>query len=170
MRDALVVGAAWGVWDDLRAAAHHLQNPEVFAVGEMVVFYPPLIEHAVSHHAEQLVHWRAARRGDAYCDQEVVTTHSSLARPGIDRAWLDFREGDSALLAVRVALSLGFTRVIVIGVQLQSGVGHVWEDVAGPMPFDFTHYREHWTRLREEFIGRVFGVSGFVGELLGSLA
>lgn len=165
-----MVGAARGVWDDLRAAAHALQNPAVFAVGEMVVFYPPLIEHAVSHHAEQLAHWRAARLGDAHCDQEIVTTHSSLSKPGIDRVWSDFREGDSALLAVRVALALGFKRVVVIGVQLQSGVGHIWEDVEGPPPFDFTHYRQHWTRLRDEFVGRVFGVSGFVRELLGSLA
>ncbi len=163
---ALIVGAARDVWDDMRAAAVLLGRHTVFAVGEMVLFLPR-VDHAVSHHGAELVHYAAARRlGNL--PQTPFVTHSTADAEGIDRVWPpEFRVGDSGLLAARVALALGFERVVLAGVPIDASP-HPWDDPAAPA-LDFgQHYRPAWAAMVHEFAGRVASMSGFTRELLGA--
>ena len=170
--DALVVGSAQGVWEDLRAASALLARPTIFAVNLMVLFLPS-VDHAVSHHGEALVHLVAHRRCNVELSAVVratpPVTHSSQPAAGIDRIWRELRAGDSGLLATRVALALGFERVVLAGVQINAML-NLYSDPYGPQ-FDFgTHYRHVWEGYVHEFAGRVTSMSGYTRGLLGAPA
>ncbi len=170
--EALVVGSAQGVWEDLRAASALLSHPTIVAVNLMVLFLPR-VDHAVSHHGEALVHLVAHRRLDvslsAAARATPPMTHSSQPAAGIDRIWRELRAGDSGLLATRVALALGFERVVLVGVQINALL-NLYSDPYGPQ-FDFgTHYRHVWEGCVHEFAGRVTSMSGYTRHLLGAPA
>jgi hypothetical protein len=168
-RGAIVLGSGRSAWTDLRALGP--REAPVFAVNDMIVF-APAIEHAVSHHAEKLQHWNALRtRASARRPRESgITVHSSAAGPGIDKVWLKLRgDGSSALLAVRIALALGYQPVTVCGVPLDAG-GYLWSDPYTDDPvYDFARYRAAWERAEPEFKGRVTAVSGWLSGLFGAV-
>lgn len=175
MRVALVVGSARGVWEDLRAAsALFVERPVTLAVNAMVAFLPRVIDHAVSHHGQALVHLLGYRRCVVGLSPEAregpVVTHSTQAAAGVDRVWPEFKAGDSSLLAARIALALGCARVILAGVPLDAS-GRIHDDPAAGAPFDYGHlYRPVWEATRAELAGRVVSMSGFTRELLGAPA
>lgn len=169
---ALVIGSARGVWEDLRAASPlFTERPITLAVNAMVAILPWIIDHAVSHHGQALAHLVAYRRlivslPPAARDAPLVT-HSTQAADGIDRLWPEFKAGDSGLLAARVALALGASRVILAGVPLDDS-GRVHDDPART-PFEYARfYRPVWEAARAELAGRVWSMSGFTRELLGA--
>ena len=162
MSTAVVVGTGRSLWADLRA----INRPEcpVFAVNEGIMFVPRC-DHAVSHHASKLPHWLALRPGPT--DHIKAHTHGRRgAVPGV-QPWGDLpTHGSSALLAVRIALALGFARVLVAGVPLD-GNGYVWGDPETPPTTDHTQYRHAWEQARD-LTGRVASPSGFLRDLLGA--
>lgn len=171
MRDALIVGAGRGVWEDIRSASAYLKDPEVFAINLMIPAVP-VIHHAVSHHADCLADLVRYRKRHARLKAQPFVSHSSYADPEIDRVWADMRDGDSSLLAARIAVALGSKRVILAGVPLD-GSGHVYDDpVEDPLEpaYSFTKYRQVWERYLGELTGRVFSMSGATRELLGAPA
>ena len=165
---AVVVASGRSVWTDLRAV-RHLEPFAWFAVNDMVT-YSPHVHHAVSHHPDKLALWDALRthsEGRGRREPQIVT-HSSAPGPGIARAWPEFkRGGSSSLLAVRIALALGHPHVIIAGVPLDDQ-GYVWSDPEAPRWYDFGRYRIAWAEARNELIGRVTAVSGYLRDLLGA--
>lgn len=159
---AVVVGAGRSVWDDLRTIQRLVPAPTMFAVNDMIV-HAPTVQHAVSHHPEKVPHWAALRR-------EKVITHASAPGSGVDHSWPQFRDGrsgSSALLATRIALELGYGRVIVAGVPLDAS-GYVWSDPHATQPArNFARYRQGWQDQISLLRGRVFAVSGYLMDLLG---
>ena len=159
---AIVVGSGRSVWADLRA----INQPDlpVFAVNEMIQF-SPRADHAVSHHASKLPHWLALRPGPT----DHIKTHTHGRRgtqPGV-QGWREMPTGgSSSLLAVRVAMALGFAPILVAGVPLD-GQGYVWGDPATPPATDHAQYRHAWEQARD-LKGSVFSPSGFLRDLLGA--
>lgn len=171
MDEALVIGSGRNVWEEYRLGAAALTAPAIFAVNLMTVLLP-LAHHAVSHHAEALVGLTRARMAIRSFTQYVTETHSSEYHQEIDHVHHDLREGDSAMLAVRIALRMGAARVVVVGVPLDNR-GHVYDDPAAPPGgADHTNYRARWRQFAEDerWHGRVFGVAGFTRDLLGAPA
>lgn len=159
---AIVVGSGRTVWDDYRAAGS--EPAEVFAVNDMIVFFPE-IRHGVSHHQDKLPHWLRLRPGKRGA-LEKITLHSSAPYEGVHRAWPEYRAGGSStLLAVRIARAIGFDHVVVIGTPLDAR-GYVWADPLLEAK-DFARYRKAWVDAVGELRGHVFAPSGFLRELLG---
>lgn len=176
MRRAIVVGSGRCVWADLDAIALVLRDePRTwFCVNDMVV-YSPHCHHGVSHHPDKLVHWDALRTR-SICNrarEKNLALHTSYQHSkvpeGAIRVWPEFKTGgSSSLLAVRVAIALGFDRVYVAGVPLTND-GHMFDDPNSKCPYaDMEHYRAEWRRVREDLTGRVVAPSGFLLHLLGA--
>jgi hypothetical protein len=168
-REALVVGYARCVWADLRAARPLVHEPAVFAVNKATML-ALRIDHAVSHHAEALgllVRCRQAFRSLRSLSPKI-TAHSVRPAEGIDRVWPDLRSGDSGLLAARIAVALGYEKVILAGVPLDDK-GHV-DDDAEATHFQFSTHRHRWQEHAKELQGRVTSMSGWTRELLGAAA
>lgn len=165
-----MVGAGRTLWDDLRAVRGVLeQGAAVLAVNHSILFFEGTIEHAVSHHADSLPHLVALRR---LARRGAAIAHSTKAAPGIDRVWPKvYRIGDSGLLAARIAVALGFARVVLAGVPMDER-GHFYEDPGGATPpapsaFKFGRHRKAWETYRAELVGRVVSMSGWTRQLLG---
>lgn len=162
---AVVIGSAACVWDDLRQVPTHAVP---WAVNDMVL-YAPEVKHAVSHHPDRLLHWLALRirKPDRTKQDKHITTHSSVKYAGIHRVWPNFHGGgSSSFLAVRCALASGFNPVYVAGVPLDASP-YVWADPALPGTYDFARYRKPWETEAKVLRGKVFGISGFLRDLLG---
>lgn len=169
MDEALVVGSGCGVWEEYSLGAAALAAPAIVAVNLMTVMLP-FVHHAVSHHAAAIVHLTRARRSMLSVIPYDTETHSSEFHADLTHVWRDLRDlgGDSGLLAVQIALRLGARRVVVVGVPLDQQ-GHFYDDPATRSGgHDHSGYRSLWRKVAPEWTGRVFGVAGFLRELLGA--
>lgn len=165
MKRAVVIGSGRSVWEDLRIIG--LGAP-VFAVNDMLI-YAPRVDYGVSHHPDKLLHWNALRTmaGERQPRESGITLHSSRDHLGIDRVWPEYRSGgSSALLAVRIALALGFQPIWIAGVPLDDR-GYVWSDPYERRSYDFSRYRRSWEHAKTELEGRVFSPSGYLCQLFG---
>ena len=169
MDEALVVGSGCGVWEEYSLGAAAVTAPAIVAVNLMTLMLP-LVHHAVSHHAAAIIHLVHTRRAMAsFMAGPVVQTHSSEFHAELDHVWRDLRDlgADSGLLAVQVALRLGAQRVVVVGIPLDQQ-GHFYDDpTTRTGGDDHTNYRHLWRKVVPELAGRVFGVRGFLRDLLG---
>ena len=168
MDEALVVGSGCGVWEEYSLGAAAVTAPAIVAVNLMTLMLP-LVHHAVSHHAAAIVHLTRARRTLRGLIPYDTETHSSEFHADVDHVWRDLRDlgADSGLLAVQVALRLGAQRVVVVGIPLDQQ-GHFYDDpTTRTGGDDHTNYRHLWRKVVPELAGRVFGVRGFLRDLLG---
>lgn len=161
-------------WDALALAP----DAHIMAVNFTVCFIPRWVQHLASLHHLEVEGFRAARRGLDYCYAwGQPETHCNQPGPGVDRVWDEFnnedgRSGTSALFAVKVALALGYTRVIVAGVPLDNG-GRFYDPANLPSTahgqYDLPNMKTAWVRARDEvFSGRVTSMGGYTAEVLGT--
>ena len=164
------VGEFWAA-KDLFPDAH------VMAVNFTAPFIVGPLHHVVSLHAGEV---DAFRRPCQCLDWRygwpTPVTHSNKPGDGVDRVWPEFdneegRSGSSALFGVKVALALGFTRVVVAGVPLDNG-GRFMEPARMPATahgkYDLPTFKAAWLRARDSlFAGRVFSMGGWLSEQLG---
>ena len=175
---ALVAGSARCVFEDLAHARTLAPDAQIIAVNMTGLVLPALL-HLASLHAE-FIAWVATGRllmdTTSNPKGERVQVHSTAPWPGVDRVWAGLsRGGSSGLFGVRVALALGFARVICAGIPLDSS-GRFF-DAPGPprWPLDDPDcgdpYRAAWMHAAEdEFAGRVTSCSGWTRTLLGAPA
>lgn len=158
--DALVVGSAACVWDDLRALGPW--SGIVIAVNHAAVGYPHRIDHLATLHGEWVDGWRRERE-----EKGGNTDFAAWTRPdheGGDRTLSGWSSGSSGLFGVGVALELGASRVVLAGVPI---------DVR-PHFFDaepwtcFSDYRGVWEGRADRLRGRVYSMSGWTRDLLGA--
>jgi hypothetical protein len=169
---ALVCGSARCLWEDLTLTGRLEWTAAIVAVNVTAQFLPR-VTHIASLHGEFPGLMRTVREHMDLCrDLPPPQTHSNRPAPGIDRVWDIPDEGSSALFAVRVALGLGYERVICCGVPLDS-LGRFYDDPRQPPRWEWGHwqgadYRRAWSRAAaNEFEGRVRSCSGWTRALLG---
>lgn len=174
MMTAIIAGSARSLWSDLARAVTAAPDAQIIAVNMTGLFLPAVL-HLASLHPDfiaRVAGLRPLMDGVTNPKGEEVQVHSVAPYPGVDRVWSNIpHEGSSALFAVRVALALGFERVICCGVPLNSE-GRFF-DPPGPARWDWegedgNPYRDAWRKAAaEEFGRRVRSCSGFTLALLG---
>jgi len=166
---AIVLGRADGWVDELDAAfALTSYEAPVFAVnGHVEEHYPGCIfEHEISIHCQSFP-GRDKRRED-------VTYHAEKPLcncPNADVFWPipGMGAGSSALLAVFIAINMGYSPVYVAGVKLSL---HTVVDIGNgqKMMHDYRFYQDGWRAVEHELKGRVFSMGkpgDFLFDLLG---
>jgi len=129
----ILLGGGMCVWEDY-AEARKLFAPtgyndsqyEIMCVNDIAgQFTEEKIHHAVSLHKRILPAVRLLRVEKSML--EKFTTHSNLAGDEVDVVWnLHNAGGTSGLYAVKIALLLGYKKIIVCGVPMDNG-GHYYD-------------------------------------------
>lgn len=157
--NALVIGGAGCVWDDLRALGPF--SGTVVAVNDIGAYYPHRFDHWATLHPEKLAGWRMERwrrggNGD-------YTTWSRRNPELVDHILSGWSSGSSGMLGVGVALEMGAEHVTLAGVPM-GPEGHFFD----PAPWeDCMKYREAWEKRADALRGRVASMSGWTRNLLG---
>jgi hypothetical protein len=159
--DALVVGGAACVWDDIASLAPWTPDI-VVAANDAIAAYPGRLDHAATLHPEYLAGWRAVRgRNGGNVD---YATWSRRNPDLADRILTGWNRGSSGLFAIGVALEMGANRVVLAGVPMTAEAAHFFD----PAPWDAAaRYREAWEKRVDAMRGRVFSCGGWTRELLG---
>lgn len=165
---AVILGGARSVWEDLdRLKA--LRVPDiVIATNDAGAHYTGEVHHWVSLHFEKMPEWIADRAqrnlppAHRYWFHEGAGSSRFTLPAPHDR--LDDWGGSSGLFAVRVALTLAASRVVLAGVPMDAEDGHFFDhkrwEFAG-------RYRQAWTRRQVEIAPFVRSMSGWTAGLLG---
>lgn len=164
MKRALILGAAACLWDDLKALGHW--DGDVIVVNRAGIHYPGRIDHWVTLHPEMLGGWIEAR-AVAFGPGEFETWCQKEGDE-VDHVVTDIEpRGSSGLFAVRIALLLGYERVVLAGMPIDDRP-HFYDADGKRSGPPFRYYMPDWLRARRrEFNGRVRSISGWTGEILG---
>lgn len=152
----LVVGSAECVWDDLRHAPEDIGG--VIAVNSMIRDYPnPLMIFGASVHFEKARQFR----------RDGIPMVCPALQDGVDICYdqQPFRRGTSALYAVGFALLIGARQVILAGAPLDESPHY---NEARNLDAELSCYRDPWQECLKTLRGRVFSLSGWTRDLLGS--
>lgn len=170
---AVVLASAECASDDFAEFRDAHRGPfDVFAVNDAGWIYPGDIEAWCTLHPEMWPEWiakRTLRHG------EVGAYYTSISKNQRVPDGIEFREvghwgaGSSSLFAVTVALSLGYSRILLCGVPMDSrphapGAG-TWDGESWP-DREVAIHREGW-EFHKGRLGGVRSMSGWTAELLG---
>ena len=171
MRRCVVLGTAPCMWDDLRRTPDGL---DVVAVNRAGWLCLKPITLWVSIHGANLVGFIEKRRGlganmtfDAYGNFAANEESGDVIRWNRPNGG-----GSSSLFATRIALELGYERVVLVGVPLvgdttisdrdNTEIVEEWS-AAG-----FGVYRGGWEKVRSEIADNVRSMSGWTRETFGA--
>ena len=170
---ALILASAPCVWADFRAAIALGGYDKIYAVNQTGIRLA-FIDTWVSAHAENMPKWQKMRAACGYDLPEVVCwnmatrgysavihrTHQ-LRWPGMDSP----SAGGSSLLAVRVALDDGASKVVVCGAPLDAS-GNIGAN--GGTNGDYSKFIEGWRWAHSQgYLDAVKSMSGKTADLLG---
>lgn len=167
-RVAFVLGGANTLDSDM-SVAYSLATPDtIIATNHAGRDFPGKLPHWCTLHTELMQGWMDERResgrpgaGQMWTSntKTVPPDHVELYR------YLPSWNGSSGLLAVQVALELGYKRIILCGVPLDKKAEHY--DYSGPW-MDAPRYRSAWTRHLSEIRDYVRSPSGWTQQILGA--
>lgn len=158
--NAIVLGGAANVWQDLKALGEW--DAVVFAVNDAAARYDGHLDHFVTLHPEKLERWRAVRQELGGNMDFQAWAHKR--RHNCGQVTLSGEEwgGSSGLFAVKIALELGATRIVLCGVPMDAQEHFdrpgAWKDCMA--------YRRHWQRTLPQFSPFTRSMSGWTRELL----
>lgn len=167
----IVAGSGPDLYKDLETATRCAPRHDVLGVN-LTSLYLGRVRHMASLHAPLLGPLRELRTQIDWCAPQGATppvTHGHIEFAGVDRVWTGWdKSGTSSLFGVRVALALGYERVILAGVPM-TGEPRFFDPPHAPITWDHANDRPPWMlAATQEFAGRVTSVSGWTRELLGS--
>jgi hypothetical protein len=163
---AVGVGGAVNVNDEIAKTRSLLNGATVewFVVNDMIERFPgPCV--AVSLHPTKLQGWLSARKQNGHPDPSAVWCHRNdrLLPPGakIVEDW----HGSSGLFAARVALHLGYQKIILCGVPMDAKLGNIngaakWDGCA--------QFTVGWIEHHNELAPYVRSWSGWTKDRLGA--
>lgn len=145
----IVLGCSRNAWKDYAEAVAMLgESFHVMAVNDIAHQIRKPINHIVSAHKELPGPLRKIRKIKML---EDVVTHSTKPYAGVDHAWGAI-EGNSGMFAVKIALLMGYTKIIVCGIAMD-GTGHYYDPDDhmgnGSGTFDDRH-RVIWRELHRD--------------------
>lgn len=173
---ALILGGAADVWGDETAArdlaimARAPFDAVICCNDAGAVYQGGGFLAWVSLHPDKFApQWLPARRAKGLRDPEIIAGHKQAA--GVNYvesyAWTEMENtgsGSSGLFAVKIALGLGFDRIVLAGVPMGEKQGRFFD----PAPWRGEHFKAAWHRVRERIAPNVRSVSGWTRELLGA--
>lgn len=173
MTVALILGGAECVWTDAEAAMAMVDPDAVIAVNDMIALWPGKITHACTLHGEKLLGWQTGRKASGF-NTDYKTAYFEKPRKRqttpakvdlvIEYRWPHLDSGSSGLYGVKVALDEGFDRVILAGVPMDAGLGHIVRNE----PWDVANrFRAAWVGAIPHILGPVRSMNGWTREILG---
>lgn len=164
---AFVLGSANTLSGDLAAAYSMIPVPDtVIAVNSAGMDYEGVLPHFCTLHTEKIVGWLDARRNRGLPDPENFwTSNIKQLPPSIAFRRVPSWDGSSGLLAVTVALYMGYEKVVLCGIPLDKQAAHY--NINEPW-MDAPRYRHAWTKNMPCMRDRVKSMSGWTRNLLGA--
>jgi hypothetical protein len=164
MTIALVIGGSDDVWAEFESAkalcTEAGKDFEVFFTNDMIALYPGT-GYAVTLHPDKLAGWLARRRAAGFPVPKQVIAHR--AHKLVQKNTTDWG-GSVGLLATKAAMEAACMRIILCGVPLDTGAGHVVRKKPWPAAMAFRRgWEKRWTELKP----KVRSMSGWTATNLG---
>jgi hypothetical protein len=165
----IILGTAENMWEDFEEANKKFPGADLMMLNLAPCFFRPQIEfkkiyihHWVSLHPEFF------ELSDCYLLSGMVIRHSTIKTPRVDYVWDVKQEGSTGAFATRIALAMGYEKVILCGIPMD-GRKHIYDMPGTKLDWaEQDHCRESWIFSKEnEFAGRVTSMSGWTKGLLG---
>lgn len=157
----VIVGSGRSVWADL----HDAPEGDCMAVNDAIMHVPKPLKHAYSNAAEMLPHWLGARREDLKKRDKATGVHHCRTFWQSGHYWPWPGHGTSTLNAVYTGIALGYSPIVICGVPLDN-TGHYFDPPWRGNP-DYKGERRYWQSVADILTGCVYGMSGYLAELLG---
>jgi hypothetical protein len=170
MRNCLVLGGGPSVWNDVDAAKALGSFHGAVACNDAGTDWKGELDALVTLHPNKMHIWRSKREARGYPPAKVYIAHQEGA--GVDRIepyrWPEMNtSGSSGLYAVKIAMELGFDRIVLCGVSLTTD-GHYFDSKAWKHRL-VESYRAAWLSVMHvHLIGKVKSFSGWTAEQLGT--
>lgn len=170
---AFVLGGAKTLREDWDNALKLTNAHTYIATNETGRDFNGPLPHWVTLHTEKITKWyeeRIMQTGDVPVGQFWTSNIKTLPNNNLLNPYM-FKhvtswDGSSGLLAVTVALALGYRKVILCGVPLDKKAGHYFSPDVPWM--DGPRYRHAWITHQDEMYGFVKSMSGWTKALLGA--
>lgn len=161
------MGGADSVWTDAKKAADLCEFDAVIAINDIGAEWPHPVDWWVTLHPEKFRHWRDRRADNGYHMDYRTASHvlGDMVLPHLLPGCAS--SGSSGLFAVRVALQLGATHVVLAGVPMQAERAHFFNLRAWD---ECEEFRTAWQHALPLISSRVRSLSGWTRELLGEPA
>lgn len=167
---AIIVGSAACVWDDLDRARAIAKNHDLICINLSFCAF----KYQVQKNQIHVEHWIGLQPEILYMRHQYagdrVKTHSYYPGPGVDYVWQGIgAQGTSGLFATRIALAMGYKKVILTGIPLDAQLHfHDYPRVGNCNWALDRHLSIAWEKsVQEEFQGRVRSMSGRTKGWLG---
>lgn len=176
IKSAVILGGAISVWRDLDSLIELVGADgwdSTFAINNAVADYDGRIDYAVSLHANKFDLWMGEREKRELEPPHNFFGHSGKVKPRnydltdvFDYKWPEQHgSGSSGLFAVRIALELGYNRIALCGVPMQSAEAHYWQKSRAWEIGE--RYQRDWEATKHRFENQVRSMSGWTRDLLG---
>lgn len=180
--NAIVIGGASGVWQDISQALPLGQYDISVACNDAIAHWPGRLDAAVSLHPDKLPGWIAAREANGHKPPGAVYVKAGW-RTALDAATVERVEalspietdqmfagqavtGSSGLFAAKVALEdLGCAKAVCCGVPMNAVQGHFFDDRewAGA-----SLHQAGWNEAKDAICDRLRSMSGWTREIVGA--
>lgn len=172
MKRCLVLGSALRLMDDANAALDLAPVDGIVAVKGAGAVWPGDLDAWVGLHPEMMLEDMRLRAFRGYPPAKLVYVHdkASLDSPKFDRR-IDYlfpgqtKSGSSGLFGIKVALELGFDRVVLCGVPLVREAGKIDK---GEIWHGADSFKAGWKQALPHIAPFVRSMSGWTRELLGA--
>lgn len=169
---AFVLGGAKTLHEDWVAALKIAVPHTYIATNETGRDFNGHLPHWCTLHTEKITDWYRQRLEGRFTGVGQFWTSNIKTLPNNHiLSPKDFRhvqswDGSSGLLAITVALALGYQKIILCGVPLDKKAGHYFSPDVPWM--DGPRYRHAWIKHKGDMDGRVKSMSGWTQALLGA--
>lgn len=167
-RVAFVLGGADTLDSDILRANELAAPGTIIATNHAGRDLDGILPHWVTLHTEKMPEWVAERKTKGYPDAERFWTSNTKTIPPEHKllySHVPTWDGSSGLLAITVALHLGYDKIILCGVPLEKTSCHYDDD----QPWmDAPRYRAAWTKHMHYMEGKVKSFTGWTEYRLGA--
>ena len=165
---AFVLGGANTLHEEFDRALSIVEPDTIIATNNAGRDFPTDLPHWVTLHTELMPGWMAERKAMGLPDAGQMWTSNTKTIPpehaGLYNhvpSW----DGSSGLLAITVALHLGYDRILLCGVPMDKLAAHYDDDKPW---MDAPRYRAAWNRHMHKMRGKVKSWSGWTRLKLGA--